>query len=426
MENMTDNMKNLFLKEWWQTSAEFPAFNRMFGIEKQKSNERKMDLIVEQMIREIRKHPGIAPKDYPEWGSKIRSFLCAIGDEILELGGGGMDILLDGGYCKVTSDFIAKARSFDPSINTRDIVQAMRNALIMNCIQVLTGRTVEFTPALFAYSMLYPYTDNYLDATGISFEKKRELGVRLRTRLKGDAAASYNPYEARLFKLVDIIEAQYDRRAFPQIYDSLLAIHAAQQKSLRQQNGSLSPFESDIPGISFEKGGASVLADAYLVNGSLSEAQAMFMFGFGVFLQLADDAQDVDADLRNRHMTIFSYTAGRWDLDPLMNRLLNFMFNLLENDKCFNAPQMIEHKRLIGASCTLLLLSAVANNSSKYGRDYIKRIERYSPLRFGYLRKLYKKAGKEFANLFGKSGSEKRPVDVMIARALAESCGTCG
>ena len=422
-ENKVHEYKNKYIREWWQTSAEFPGFLRVYDAGRQRNTEKKMDAVIEQMMEEVRKRPENIQKECTVWGSRIRSLLCIIGDEILELDGGGVDILLEGGYCKVTSDFIDKARSFDPSVKTRDIVQAMRNAWIMNCIQVLTGRAVEYTPELFAYSMLYPYTDNYLDAVEVDADKKLKFGTRLRSRLEGNPAVPENRYETKLFKLVEMIEDRYDRRRFPEVYESLLQIHDAQQKSLIQQKGLISPYESDILGASFEKGGASVLADAYLINGTLTEAQAAFMFGFGIFLQLTDDAQDVEDDLGNRHMTMFSQTAGKWPLDPLMNRLMNFMSDLLENDQCFNEPYMTEHKRLIRSSCTFLLLVSVANNSSRYGREYIKRLEKHSPFSFGYLRKLYRKASREFASLFCKE--REIPMDSIMARALAESIEVC-
>lgn len=416
-KNKVDELKSGFLEDWWNTSSEFPAFEKAHSADSQKSAERKMDSVIEQMLAEVRMNPGSIQNDYSAWGFRIKKLLGIIGDEILELGGGSTGILLKGGYCKVTSDFIDKARSFDSLIKTTDIFQAMRNAWIMNCIQVLLEREVEFTPALFAYSMLYPYTDNYLDSMDVSYGEKLRYGDRFRLKLEGRPVKANNPYEAKIFQLVEMIESQYGRESFPQVYDSLLEIHDAQQKSLKQQKGLLSPYESDIAGISFTKGGSSVLADAYLVNGFLTEAQARFMFGFGIFLQLSDDAQDVETDLSNRHMTMFSQTADKWYLDSVMSKLLNFMFNLIDSDECFVSPRMNDQKRLIRSSCTLLLISAAANNSQRFSKDYVRKLERHSPFRFGYLRKLYKRAGKEFYFLFEKN--ETVQMDSIIARALS-------
>src|SRR4030067_480163 len=49
----------------------------------------------------------------------------------------------------------------------------------------------------------------------------------------------------------------------------------------------------------------SVLANGYLVAGRLDPADEDFCFGFGTFLQLADDLQDVAEDADCGHRTLF-------------------------------------------------------------------------------------------------------------------------
>jgi len=97
---------------------------------------------------------------------------------------------------------------------------------------------------------------------------------------------------------------------YPQVFERLLAIHRAQGKSLQQLRRNPTPQQIDVLGISFEKGGASVLADGYLVAGSLTAAQRECIFGFGVLTQLMDDLEDLPHNLANRFLTIFSQ-AGR-------------------------------------------------------------------------------------------------------------------
>ena len=53
------------------------------------------------------------------------------------------------------------ARKFDDDLPIGDIMQAMRNVWISNALQLLFGKEVYYSKANFAYSMLYPYTDNY-------------------------------------------------------------------------------------------------------------------------------------------------------------------------------------------------------------------------------------------------------------------------
>jgi len=75
----------------------------------------------------------------------------------------------------ITHQFIRKVREFDNDIKLDKMVQALRNVWIMNILQVLFNIKVEYTPSVFAYSMLYPYTDNYLDNTEISFQDKQSI-----------------------------------------------------------------------------------------------------------------------------------------------------------------------------------------------------------------------------------------------------------
>ena len=124
------------------------------------------------------------------------------------------------------------------SFRLDDIFQSLRNVWIMNCIQVLLGIGISVTPSVFAYSMLYPYTDNFLDAGKVSERQKRETNDRLEKRLGGEPVRSETLLENRLFKLVEMIEGQFDRKLFPMVYRSLIGIHAAQVRSMRQDKGS--------------------------------------------------------------------------------------------------------------------------------------------------------------------------------------------
>jgi hypothetical protein len=69
--------------------------------------------------------------------------------------------------------------------------------------------------------------------------------------------------------------------------------------------------EIDVLAIGLEKGGTSILADGYLVGNTLSSAPAAFLFGWGAFLQLADDLQDVRLDGQAGLFDHFFQTAGR-------------------------------------------------------------------------------------------------------------------
>jgi hypothetical protein len=284
-------------------------------------------------------------------------------------------------------DFANMARSFDPLISAEDIYQAGRNVMSANLIQLIIGLPVEVTPSIFAYSMLYPYTDNYLDDPAISHVTKLEFNSRFRLRLQGKDVLAANLHEARINQLVAMIETQWKRGQYPEVYEGLLAIHAAQAHSLGLVAPGASPFELDIMGVSFEKGGTSVLADGFLVAGNLSPEQARLLFGYGAFTQLMDDLEDIEQDRLDGRMTIFSQTSSHWPLDGLTNRFFHFgraVFKFLEP---VDAKTNVPLRELIGNCLDAILIDIVNRAGKHYSKKYLRELERHSAYRFAVLNK---------------------------------------
>ena len=123
-----------------------------------------------------------------------------------------------------------------------DIVQACRNAWTACGLQPLLGEAVGITPSILGYSLLYPYSDNYLDRVDISREAKLRFSERFRDRLRGDSALAEDDREAAIWTLVGLIEEQYPRVDYPEVFDCLLAIHRAQEESIAQL-GSADQFD---------------------------------------------------------------------------------------------------------------------------------------------------------------------------------------
>jgi hypothetical protein len=71
--------------------------------------------------------------------------------------------LLTNSFFPVGTQLARWARSFDAELSMADTIQASRNAWICCGLQALLGRPMELTPSILAYSLLYPYSDNYLD-----------------------------------------------------------------------------------------------------------------------------------------------------------------------------------------------------------------------------------------------------------------------
>src|SRR4030043_518830 len=108
---------------------------------------------------------------------------------------------------------------FDPNLTSEDIFQASRNVWIINSIQSMMGMPVKLTPSIFAYSMLYPYTDNYLDNPDTASENKVTFSQRFQQRIKGKKIIPEKNDEKKIFDLIGMIEEEYDRKRYPEVYE---------------------------------------------------------------------------------------------------------------------------------------------------------------------------------------------------------------
>jgi hypothetical protein len=249
---------------------------------------------------------------------------------------------------------------------------------------------MELTPAVLAYCLLYPYSDNYLDHPGISTGDKLDFSRRFRRRLRGAIVTPDNRQEASVWSMVQLIEDQHARLVYPQVYDSLLAIHQAQEESIAQLKNSagltLDPLENaDILRISCAKGGTSVLADACLVEPFLTRQTVQLSFAWGALLQLGDDLEDVREDLRRGSITLFTRAVAQGKtLDGLIRKLLNFSKQIADRMDCMphGSPAL---KNLLRMSWRSLILMAVADVQGYCSPAFLADLEPSSSFRFQFL-----------------------------------------
>jgi hypothetical protein len=272
-------------------------------------------------------------------------------------------------YCSALSEFIKEAKAFDPQLSNNDIYQAGRNVLTMYVIQDLLSLKIALTPSVLAYSLLYPYTDNYLDNPRISRRQKERFNNHLTQKLSGAGIHADDENEETIFTLIDMIEEQYSRSSYPQVYQSLHLIHRAQCASLHLfNNRSLTP--SELLEICFNKGGTSVLTDGYLVAGCLTNRQQEYLYGLGIYLQLLDDLQDIGQDIAMNIYTYFAHYANVQPIDCFANRFLYFGDQVLEQPpdptqgSFYSA--VTSHKRIT----QLLFLNTAQKILPYFSRDY--------------------------------------------------------
>jgi hypothetical protein len=245
-------------------------------------------------------------------------------------------------------------------------------------------KPVEITPSVFAYSMIYPYSDNLLDDPAISAAEKRDFSFRFYKRLKGENVVPESFIESQLYKLVVMIESQYDRCEFPEVYESLLAIHKAQTESLKLVKAE-SLNQSELLGICFEKGGTSVLADGYLVAGKLTKEQERALVGYGIYLQLLDDIQDAKEDAEAETTTACSKLSGE-PMEQFVNRTLFFGRTALEEMINFGMNENSVFLNLMNKSIETMIIESVGLDIAGYSPEYLSLMEKHSPLHFDFVR----------------------------------------
>jgi hypothetical protein len=371
--------------EVWDSGSAHSALNgAQYTWKQQQEREKAYD----QGLRAVEREAKSAPRtkaDRLKTQDRIVAAFARFSATALDLEAETVNLLTDD-FLPVGTKLARWARQFDPDLGMADIIQACRNAWTACGLQPLLGDRIGMTPSVLGYSLLYPYSDNYLDREDVSAEAKLRFSERFRSRLRGDGLPAQDYREAALWTLVRLIEDQYPPARYPQVFDCLLAIHRAQEESLAQQRRCSHHDDVGLLRMSCAKGGTSVLADACLAHGSLSEEESRFSFEWGVLLQLGDDLQDVREDLRRGSVTLFSRAAllGR-PLDALVVQLLNFSEKVgARMDHLPNGTPRF--KKLLRMSWRSLIVGAVANSHEFFSPAFIEQAERWSPFRFAFLR----------------------------------------
>jgi hypothetical protein len=191
-----------------------------------------------------------------------------------------------------------------------------------------------------------------------------------------------------------MIEGQYPREVYPQVYASLLAIFYAQQDSLLLPKAPVAPYSVDVLGITLRKGGTSVLADGVLAAGELTLEQMKTIFDYGCFAQFMDDQEDVDSDRREHALTVFSEAAACGKLDLTMNRLFAYSRGILKELDGFMNKRSTPLIQVSLKGIDLLLIDACARTRNNYSRAYLNYLEAFFPVSYAALNDLQRQIQK--------------------------------
>lgn len=411
VKHQTHSLTNL----WFECSDEALFLPPVISTADKLENERKLSGMLEWVSKQLESSTrgGFEQECFAAEASER---LKEAGVSIFGLEENQVNCIERLGINRTAEAFFKQAREFDPFISFEDIFQASRNVWTSNYLQVLLGLKVELTPSLFAYSMLYPVTDNYLDDPRRSQSDKAAYNHRFGQWLKGETASPQSWNEEDVLDLVQMVEQQYPRAQFEQVYESLLAIHYAQSKSARMPKWPEKLHIRKVTEMSFEKGGTSVLADGFLAAGELSVEEMEIIFNYGAFAQLMDDQEDIEQDLRHRELTLFTDAARHGKADGTMNRVFNFAHNVLQGLERFTNPEAAPLKQMSMKGIDLLLMDAVLRTEKFYSKPYLKMLEGHFPFRFEYLKRVRK-------TIRQKGISAERLISLMSSRSASIPVG---
>lgn len=370
-----NNLKSKLENIWWNCNTSYDNFNNLYL----KKNDTKLLEIADLLSDNS--------KDENDVFSTIKLFL----KETLNISTGTLEILLKKEFVKYSRDFIRKAKIVDSSLKSESIFQGLRNVWTMHSMQIFFNKKVELTNSIFAYSMLYPLTDNLLDSLKYSKDEKLEFNKRFYNKIKFGSSEIILPEEKNIYKMIDIIESDWERKLYPKVYESLLGILDAQNLSILQHNNP-SIYSNDILGITFYKGGTSVLADAHLIKGNLSEEEMLFSYYYGVILQLADDLQDISDDKSAGHSTIMTIESKHNNLDEILCKLLNIIDTFLNDYFDVSTENRNALKEMTTHTIKLLIFAALQKNKRYLGKEILNKVTMNSIFSI----KAYKKSEKIF------------------------------
>ncbi len=370
--------------EVWHESVGISAPEaRRYSLEEQRAKEDAYDEALQE-VEEALRPPPVTDEQRTSAHARIVASFAQFSAKALGLDGEARGLLTNE-FLPVGTTLARWARRFDPALSMAGIIQAARNAWTACGLQPLLGVPLALTPSILGYSLLYPYSDNLLDDEEISGEEKLRFSRRFRQRLLGEPLAAEDHRERCLWSLIALIETQYQRTLYPNVFECFLAIHRAQERSV-DQVGRHSWSEVECLRISCAKGGSSVLADACLSYGSLTNQESQFAFEWGVLLQLGDDLQDVREDLRRGSMTMFSRAAAAGlPLDGLTIQLLKFSEHVGRRMEGLAGGTPV-FKELLRMSWRSLIIGAVADSREFFSPAFLREAEQRSPFRFDFLR----------------------------------------
>jgi len=367
--------------QWLAAPDSFPVFLTEISKETKTQNEQYMQAVSDDFRKLLKSFP-MNPKARGKWKQKTLGMLENVLCEETMIGVHHvMDQQTMDAFQDELRDFLRHVRAFAPELSMEGIGQAVRNYVVYAMFNEINQMKPGFSMAGFGYSMLYPFTDNYIDSPEYSDREKIAYNRIIRDKIEGKEVHPITLHQQKTCELLSAIESEYPRDSDATIFTLLALMLEAQEKSIRQQNRGAALSAEERLDISLFKGGLSVLIDRFLVKKEIAEDDLLFYFGFGFFLQLADDLQDIKEDSMQGHQTLFTVDLRCEQEEKIVNRMLHFVHRMMHAYQAENEP----FKYFILSNCDQLIFSSIVGSKEYFSREYLDTLERYFPVTYPFL-----------------------------------------
>lgn len=359
---------------WLEADDTFPGFLPEVSPEAKAENESYINRVIKQFETHIKGYSSL-PRAKKKWKLNSINFIKELlhNEDIIGIHNFMSSPTIDA-YIDETKDFLLQVRFFAPKLKLPGIGQAIRNYLVYVMFKELHLVKSDFSMPAFGYSMLYPFTDNYIDSDRISDSEKRSYNQTIRDKIEGKPVHTRVMHHIKTCDLLQTIEVGYPRESHSVIYELLLMMLEAQENSIRQQHQTLLSWEERLD-ISLYKGGVSVLIDRFFVNKEISREDLIFYLAFGFFLQLADDLQDIREDSQNGNQTLFTLDLKAELEEKVLSKMFHFLYRIITDYKAENT----DFKSFVLNSSYLLMFISIADSKDFFSEYYLNQLDKHLP-----------------------------------------------
>ena len=371
---------DIIKNNWLAAGDTFPDFLSEISDETKLKNEQYIITLTADLQKHFNCFPRL-PIGRKKWRQKvitlIKDFLYQ--ETIINIHNCTDQIRLDA-FLDEIFDFLRQVRKFAPELSFEDIGQAIRNYVVYVMFKEINLIQTGFSMAGFGYSMLYPFTDNYIDSINYSSSDKVIYNQIIRDKIEGKEVFPKSIHHRKTCDLLQAIASDYSNDQSSHVSKLLLMMLEAQEKSIIQQKQDMILTHEERLDITIEKGGISVLIDRFLINKECTKDDLIFYLGVGFFLQLADDLQDIKSDYMQGYQTVFTDDLNSEHEEKLVHKMLYFIHDIMVSYQADN-----DHfKNFILSNCYQLIYTSVIGSKEFFSDEFLDKIGKRLPVSYTF------------------------------------------